>query len=77
MEEQKENINKSIEEASAALSSFNERINQLKKEKLTAQSSVEDMQVQLEIADDVAEYAVKTARKTKRIPFLRRLPKKV
>lgn len=57
LEEQKENINKSIEEASAALSSFNERINQLKKEKLTAQSSVEDMQVQLEIADDVAEYA--------------------
>lgn len=31
LEEQKENINKSIEEASAALSSFNERINQLKR----------------------------------------------
>ena len=57
LEKQKEAQNQSIKEASEELSNFNERINQLKKEKLTAQSSQEDMQVQLEIANDVAEYA--------------------
>lgn len=62
--EQKESLNKSIEEASTALSNFNERINQLKKEKLTAQSAADDMNVLLDIADNVENSARKNGEET-------------
>ncbi len=58
LQSQKSQLEADIEKASENLSSFNERINQLKKEKLSAQSSIEDLEVQLEQANDVAAYGL-------------------
>ena len=56
LEEQKNTIKANIDAAVDSLNNFNNRINQLEEEKLTAQSDTEDMQVLLEQADDVAAY---------------------
>ncbi len=56
LEEQRKSILSSIDTEVSALNNFNERINQLKQEKMKAQSDIEDFQVQLEQADDVAAY---------------------
>lgn len=56
LEEQRESIKADIDKQVEILNSFNERINQLKQGKLTAQSETEDNQVLLEQANDVAAY---------------------
>ena len=56
LQTQKDSINKNLDEAIEKLNSFNERINQLKQEQLSAQSSIEDYEIQLEQATDIANY---------------------
>ena len=56
LEEQRDSIKADIDKQVEILNSFNERINQLKQGKMSAQSETEDMQVLLDQADDVAAY---------------------
>ena len=58
LEAQRDKLKADIDTEVDRLNSFNERINQLKQGKLTAQSEMEDNQVLLEQADDVAAYGI-------------------
>lgn len=56
LQEQKNNLNAQLDAASEALNNFNERINKLKQESVTADVSVDGMRQQLEYVNEVEEY---------------------